>query len=130
MKTNKYNALHTNAKKDVSRGENSKLRRSVTIADSLDKKLIQARAQLMLMIQRDMEYTPALNMFLEIGLDRYFSGQMTQQEMRTIIKYLSDESLKQEGRIDDLVEFLQKEILKLAQTRNFSNNTSSGFMRK
>jgi hypothetical protein len=113
---NKYNN-HIKRLFDAS-GEEKKLRRSVTIQDNLNKDLLTARGQIMSKLTLDIDYTTTLNIFLEIGLKRYFSGQLTQEEVKVITKYLWDENLKKEAKIDELTETFNQEILRYM--RNYS----------
>ena len=63
----------------------------------------------------DIDYTTALNIFLEIGLLRYFSGQLTQEEVSIISKHLFDENLRKEAKLDELTEMFNAEMLRQMQ---------------
>jgi hypothetical protein len=110
---NKYNG-HIKRLSGAS-GEENKLRRSVTIQDTLNKDLLTARGQIMSKLIVDIDYTTALNIFLEIGLLRYFSGELTQKEVSVISKYLFDENLKKEAKLDELTEMFNAEMLRQIQ---------------
>ena len=121
VQKNKYN----NSVKRVSGASGEgKLRRSVTIQDNLNENLLTARGQIMSAFRMDIDYTTALNIFLEIGLKQYFSAKLTQEEMQVILKHLSDENLKKEAKLDELTEMFNEEILK--QMNSFRNNLAHG----
>ena len=113
MQKNKYNG--SVKKISGASGEESKLRRSVTIQDNLNRDLLTARGQIMSKLTMDIDYTTALNIFLEIGLLRYFSAQLTQKEVSVISKNLFDENLKKEAKLDELTEMFNAEIFRQMQ---------------
>jgi hypothetical protein len=116
VKKNKYNG---HVKRLSGANGEDKLRRSVTIQVNLNQDLLTARGQIMSTLRMDIDYTTALNIFLEIGLKKYFSAKLTQEEMQVILKHLSDENLKKEGKLDELTEMFNEEILK--QMTSFRN---------
>ena len=94
------------------RGERKKLRRSITITDKNHKNLLKARAQIMTNIGADPDYTTALNMFLEIGLNRLLTLQLNLEETGIIARYLIDENLQEQSVMDLMLEIQNKKTLK------------------
>jgi hypothetical protein len=98
-----------------------KMRRSITVTENNHKGLLRARGELMSLLQVDADYTTSLNMFLELGLRRYNSRQLSPEEMRVITEYLADENLRSEGCMDELTDLVNKQL----QRQSFVQNRPS-----
>jgi hypothetical protein len=86
------------------------MRRSITVTEKNHRALLKARGEIMSLMEVDADYTTSLNLFLELGLRRYDSRALSEDEMRIIIAYLADESLKNEGRVDELTEWYNQQL--------------------
>ena len=107
----KIKLKNENIKLSGASGEENKMRRSVTIQDKLNQELLTARGQIMSKLIVDIDYTTALNIFLEIGLKKYFSAQLTQDDVQVMVKHLWDTNLKKEAKLDELTETFNQEII-------------------
>lgn len=61
-------------------------------------------------LEVDADYTTTLNLFLELGLKKYFSRQLTEEDTKLIISYLHDDRLKEEATGDTIMEWYNNKL--------------------
>jgi hypothetical protein len=125
-KRHKYTTPDVNDDNGASgaRGEQKKMRRSITVIEKNHKALLKARGELMALLETDADYTTSLNLFLELGLKRYNSRTLSEDEKRIILGYLADENLRNEARLDDLTEWFNEQLRRQYMVQNQQASTS------
>jgi hypothetical protein len=103
------------------RGEHAPMRRSVTIVEENNKQLQKARGILLQMGSDllDMDYTSALNLFLRMGLKKFFKESFDDDDLDYIV---ANSRAKMEIRQDQIEEMRNKmaslaESISLEQSR-------------
>lgn len=100
------------------RGEHAPMRRSVTIVEENNQKLQKARGMLLMSGSEllDMDYTSALNLFLRMGLKKFFKESFDQDDLEYIVgnynakmEITQDEMEEMKNKISSLTEKIKLE---------------------
>jgi hypothetical protein len=95
-------------------GEHAPMRRSVTIIEENNKQLQRARGILLQLGNDllDMDYTSALNLFLRMGLKKFFKESFDEDDLDYIV---ANSRAKMEIR-QDQIEEMKNEMASLAES--------------
>jgi hypothetical protein len=112
------------------RGENAPMRRSVTIIEENHQMLQKARGMLLMSGHEalDMDYTSALNLFLRMGLKKFFKEPLDDDDLRYLVmndkaklEITQDEMDEMKSKMASLVENMLLEESRKAREQKTEN---------
>lgn len=89
------------------------IRRSITLDDSVNKRINEFRGKLLAESGLELDFTTTINFAAELGLNRMFNSSDPSKDkeiMELFVKYLSNTTLAAEARGDQLLDQVIKAL--------------------